>query len=106
LAVTTSWWAARTAQRHLGADRFRDQRGQRFDQSRHFSNPSGTNEGKLYLGSKSVVTNGKGIVSFTFVPPAKVPLGKAITATATDLSDDETAEFSARRSRSRYPKDG
>jgi hypothetical protein len=61
-----------------------------------FSNPGG-NEGKKYIGSKVVTTNGDGIASWTFKPARKVPLGKRVTATASDLSDDETSEFSAPR---------
>jgi CSLREA domain-containing protein len=60
-----------------------------------YSMPGDQDEGKKYLGSKSLTTNGFGIANFTFSPKAKVPLGNNITATATDLSDGETSEFSA-----------
>jgi parallel beta-helix repeat protein len=60
-----------------------------------FSNPSG-NEGKKFIGQKSVTTNGSGSVSFTFSPASKVAVGQTITATATDTSNN-TSEFSAPR---------
>jgi len=60
-----------------------------------FSNPSG-NEGKKFIGQKSVTTNGSGNVSFTFSPASKVAVGQTITATATDPSGN-TSEFSAPR---------
>ena len=37
-------------------------------QVQFFSNPKGTNQGKILLGSKSVTTDGMGNVSFTFAP--------------------------------------
>jgi len=60
-----------------------------------FSNPSG-NEGKKFIGQKSVTTNGSGSVSFTFSPASKVAVGQTITATATDTTNN-TSEFSAPR---------
>jgi CSLREA domain-containing protein len=60
-----------------------------------FSNPSG-NEGKKFIGQKSVTTNGSGSVSFTFSPASKVAVGQTITATATDPAGN-TSEFSAAR---------
>ena len=60
---------------------------------RFFSNPSGGEEGKTFIGKKKVTTNPEGKVSFTFVPSKKVGLGKTITATATGA--DGTSEFSA-----------
>jgi hypothetical protein len=57
-----------------------------------FSNPSG-NEGKKFLGQKSVTTNGSGNASFTFVPAQAVSVGQTITATATRGLN--TSEFSA-----------
>jgi hypothetical protein len=61
---------------------------------RFFSNPSG-NEGKKYIGAKSVTTNLNGNASFTFKPENQVPAGRTITATATRNSTGETPEFSA-----------
>jgi len=61
-----------------------------------FSNPSGTDEGKIYLGSKSVTTNGTGNVSFTFSTKKTIRLGQNITATATGPGGN-TSEFSAPR---------
>ena len=62
-----------------------------------FSNPSGTDEGKTLLGSKSVTTNGSGNVSFTFSTQKAIRLGQNITATATNTSTGDTSEFSAPR---------
>ncbi len=58
-----------------------------------FSNPSG-NEGKKFIGSKSVTTGSDGNVTFTFTPAQAVAVGQTITATATSASGD-TSEFSA-----------
>ena len=63
---------------------------------RFFANPSGENEGKLFIGKKKVTTNSESKVSFTFSPAQKVGLGKTVTATATD-SVGNTSEFSAPR---------
>jgi CSLREA domain-containing protein len=60
-----------------------------------FSNPSG-NEGKKFVGQKSVTTDGSGNVPFTFKPASKVAKGRTITATATDPAGN-TSEFSAPR---------
>lgn len=61
-----------------------------------YSNPSGETEGKRSLGEKQVTTNADGVVSFTFAPSQKVPVGQRITATATD-SGRNTSEFSSPR---------
>jgi hypothetical protein len=63
---------------------------------RFFSNPQGTNEGKKFLGSKEVTTDGTGNVSFAFSTRKKVKLGQNMTATATSYTLD-TSEFSAPR---------
>ncbi|HWS82448.1 MAG TPA: right-handed parallel beta-helix repeat-containing protein [Rubrobacter sp.] len=62
-----------------------------------YSNPAGTDEGKKFIGQKSVTTDSSGSVSFTFSPATKVPAGQAITATATNGSTGDTSEFSAPR---------
>jgi hypothetical protein len=62
-------------------------------QVQFFSNPSG-NEGKTFLGQKSVTTNSSGNVSFTFTTSKAISAGQTITATATD-SAGNTSEFSA-----------
>ncbi len=62
-----------------------------------FSNPSGTDEGKTFIGQKSVTTDASGNASFTFSPASKVATGKAITATATNASSGDTSEFSTPR---------
>jgi CSLREA domain-containing protein len=62
-----------------------------------FSNPSGTNEGRTFIGQKFVTTDAKtGNVSFTFSPANKVAAGQTITATATD-PEGNTSEFSVPR---------
>jgi CSLREA domain-containing protein len=62
---------------------------------RFFANPQGVNEGKSFLGQKSVTTNANGNVSFTFTAAA-APIGtQNVTATATRAGN--TSEFSAPR---------
>ena len=56
-----------------------------------FSNPTGTDEGKTFLGQVQKKTNLKGKTSFSFLGPA-VTQGDEITATATGA--DGTSEFS------------
>ncbi len=56
-----------------------------------FSNPSG-NEGKTFIGSKSVSTNDNGIATFTVTPFQAVAAGQTVTATATGA--EGTSEFS------------
>jgi CSLREA domain-containing protein len=63
---------------------------------RFFSNPSGTDEGKTFIGQKSVTTDGSGNVTFSFVPTQKVGSGRRVTATATSPAGS-TSEFSAPR---------
>jgi hypothetical protein len=60
-----------------------------------YSNPSGTNEGKKFIGEKIVKTDGNRNATFTFSPASKVALGQNITATAADASSNNTSEFSA-----------
>lgn len=55
--------------------------------------PSLHGEGKTYLGTMNVTTNGTGNTTFNFVPPIGVFGGEFITATATDASGN-TSEFS------------
>lgn len=59
-----------------------------------FKNPSG-DEGKTFIGQKSVSTDASGKVSFTFKPASKVPVGQKVTATATGV--EGTSEFSTPR---------
>jgi hypothetical protein len=56
-----------------------------------FSNPTGTDEGKTFLGQIQVKTNRRGKAVFSFFGSA-VPQANAITATATGA--DGTSEFS------------
>jgi hypothetical protein len=51
-----------------------------------FSNPSGTDEGKKFIGQKSVSTDASGNATFSFPPAQKVGLGRTVTATATDAT--------------------
>jgi CSLREA domain-containing protein len=62
-----------------------------------FSNPSGADEGKKLLFSKTVTTDGSGNASFAFATTKQVKLGQNITATATKGSTGDTSEFSAPR---------
>lgn len=57
-----------------------------------FSNPSG-DEGKKFLGKKSVTTDASGNASFTFAPATAISVGQTVTATSD--STHETSEFSA-----------
>ena len=59
-----------------------------------FSNPSGTDQGKKFLGQKMVTTGQDGKATFTLTKD--VPVGLNITATATN-SGGSTSEFSAPR---------
>jgi hypothetical protein len=56
--------------------------------------PSGSGEGQTFLGFANVTTNDSGNASFTANFPVAVPVGHFITATATDLSNNNTSEFS------------
>jgi hypothetical protein len=62
-----------------------------------FSNPSGTDEGKKFIGQKSVTTDASGNASFTFTPATKVAVGQTVTATATNTTTHETSGFSLPR---------
>src|SRR3712207_9239439 len=44
------------------------------------SNPSGSEEGKTFIGQKTVATDASGNVSFTFQPASKVTAGQNTTA--------------------------
>jgi len=59
-----------------------------------FSNPKGTDEGKTFLGSQLVSTDGSGDASFTYSTKKHIMLGQNITATATGPGGN-TSEFSA-----------
>jgi hypothetical protein len=53
-------------------------------------------EGNL-IGQKSVSTNSNGNVTYTFVPSQAVAAGQRITATATNVVEANTSEFSVPR---------
>jgi len=59
-----------------------------------FSNPSGTDQGKKFLGQRTVSTGSDGKATFTLTKD--VPVGLNITATATDAAGN-TSEFSSPR---------
>jgi CSLREA domain-containing protein len=59
-----------------------------------FSNPSG-DEGRTFIGQKSVFTDASGNASFSFSPTTAVAVGRQITATATRQATGDTSEFSA-----------
>ena len=70
--------------------------------SEFYSNPAGTDEGKKFIGQKSIVnTDSAGNVTFTFSTSTKIPVGQTVTATARsvnfDASNGDTSEFSAAR---------
>ena len=68
-----------------------------------YSSPSGTNEGKRFIGARPsfVKTDSSGRTTFTFSPATRVPVGRSITATAKatdfDATLGDTSEFSAPR---------
>lgn len=55
--------------------------------------PSGYGEGKTFITSTNVTTDGSGNVNFSL--PNPIPIGGFISATATDLITNDTSEFSA-----------
>jgi hypothetical protein len=59
-----------------------------------FSNPSGTDEGKRFIGEVQVTTDQYGDASFRYSPDSKVDVGLNITATVTG-PEGNTSEFSA-----------
>lgn len=72
-----------------------------------FTNPTcsslGNGEGRTYLGSSSVTTNGSGNVTFLVNLPAVAAFNSAVTATATDTVLNDTSEFSACTTASSIP---
>lgn len=83
----------------IGSLRSRSNRTYTLD---FYSSPGGTcdpshhGEGKVWLGSTSVTTNGSGVAGFSFPTPRAFAVGAVITATATD-SNRQTSEFSTCR---------
>jgi CSLREA domain-containing protein len=66
-------------------------------QVQFFSNPAGTNEGRVFIGQRSVTTDKFGDITFTFKPQSKVAVGRTITATDTRALTHDTSEFSGAR---------
>jgi CSLREA domain-containing protein len=67
-----------------------------------FSNPSGGDAGKTFIGGPQVTPDSSGNATFTFSPSSTVAVGRTITATAQSSSpvfadDGNTSEFSAPR---------
>lgn len=58
-----------------------------------FANPSGTGQGKTFIGSATVATDASGNANFFVTLSATVPASETITATATDPGNN-TSEFS------------
>jgi hypothetical protein len=56
------------------------------------ADPSGSGEGKEFLGATTVTTAGSGSASFTVTLPTAVPAGFCVSATATDAGNN-TSEF-------------
>lgn len=55
------------------------------------ANPSGFGEGQLFLGSYTVTTDSSGTANFSVTFSIPVPVGEAISATATDPSGNTSA---------------
>lgn len=62
------------------------------------ANPAGTSQGHTFLGQRTVTTDAAGRVDFRLTIDRPVPVGRVITATATDELLDQTSEFSKGRS--------
>ena len=58
-------------------------------------NNSGPAEGAIFLGSATVSTNAQGNATLVFSTTTTVPSGSVLTATATNLAQGNTSEFSA-----------
>ncbi|MDX2214476.1 MAG: DUF4347 domain-containing protein [Oculatellaceae cyanobacterium bins.114] len=59
--------------------------------------PSGNGEGGQFLGFANVTTDGSGNATFNPTFAIAVPLGQFVTATATNLTTNNTSEFAAAR---------
>ena len=57
------------------------------------ADPSGNGEGTTYIGSDTVTTSGAGTVNFTTTLAVSLPVGRIVTATATNPTAN-TSEFS------------
>ncbi len=61
-----------------------------------YSNPTGGDEGKIYIGDTFGTTDPSGNVTFTFTPTTAVAAGQTITAVSHNFAGD-TSEFSVPR---------
>jgi hypothetical protein len=61
-----------------------------------YSNPSGGDEGKIYIGDTLGTTDSSGNATFTFSPTTAVAAGRTITAVSHNTAGD-TSEFSVPR---------
>lgn len=60
-------------------------------------NNSGFGEGRFFIGAANFTTNGSGTVSINTIIPVGTSNGWVVTATATDLTTNDTSEFSQAR---------
>ncbi len=58
------------------------------------ADPSSHGEGESFLAAATVVTDGSGDASFVVALPTSVPGGHCVSATATNLTTNDTSEFS------------
>jgi hypothetical protein len=58
------------------------------------ADPSGFGEAQTFLGFAAVATDAQGIASFTFHSASPTPVGKVVTATATEFLLNNTSELS------------
>ncbi len=58
------------------------------------ADPSGFGEGETFVGQTNVTTNAGGTTTFSFTTSTPVAGGRVITATATNITTDDTSEFS------------
>lgn len=58
------------------------------------ADPTNFGEGQTFLGISNVTTNAGGDINFTFTSPIALPNGQFITATARNIANGDTSEFS------------
>jgi CSLREA domain-containing protein len=57
------------------------------------ANGTGNGGGQTFLGAVNVITNAGGIGNFTYNHPTSLPVGRIISATATNFTTNNTSEF-------------